>query len=78
MQNRFENPVKVRLGREPQTVASAGDAARLLLDVDWPKRGPGHRDASETCIKVMEGTRSATDARTAFVRAARESGILVE
>lgn len=78
LQDHFENPVKVRLGRQPRVVASAADAAQLLLDVDWPRRGPGHRDASETCIKVMEGTRSAVDARTAFVRAAREAGILVE
>ena len=78
LQNRFENPVTVRLGAEPRTVVSADEAARLLLDVDWPERGPGHRDASETCIKVIEGTRSAADARTAFLRAARESGILVE
>lgn len=78
MQNRFENPVTVRLGRAPRTVASTEDAAQLLQGVDWPERGPDHRDASETCIKVMEGTRSVSDARTAFLRAARESGILVE
>jgi hypothetical protein len=78
LQNPFEDPVNVRFGGEPRTVASAGDAAQLLLDVDWPERGPAHRDASETCIKVMEGTRATADARTAFVRAAHEAGILVE
>lgn len=78
MPHRFDKPVNIAGKEGPQAVDSAAAASDLLMNVDWPKRGPAHRDASETCIKVIEGTRSTVDARTTFERAAREAGILVE
>lgn len=72
----FEQVVRIETPQGVRAIASAEEAADLLLDTEWPIRGPDHRDASETCIKVLEGTRSTGDARNAFVRAAREAGIL--
>jgi hypothetical protein len=44
----------------------------------WPlNRGPRHRDAVETCLKVLEGDRSTAEARRALIEAARESDVLV-
>ena len=60
------------------SVSSAKEAAQLLMDVRWPKPGPRHRDATETCLKVLDGHRSTADAESAFVEAAREAGILVD
>ena len=59
-------------------VKSAKEAAQLLMDVRWPKSGSRHRDATDTCLKVLEGHRSTADAERAFVEAAREAGILVD
>jgi hypothetical protein len=58
-------------------VSSAREAAQLLMDVRWPKRGDRHRDATDACLKVLEGQRSTADAETAFLEAASEAGILV-
>ncbi|MGO4842821.1 DUF982 domain-containing protein, partial [Rhizobiaceae sp. 2RAB30] len=38
--------------------------------------GPRHRDAVDTCLKVLDGHRSTIDARNAFIEAAREAHIL--
>lgn len=80
MSERFDEPVVLNVGSPPvrQVVRTASQASEMLVDVDWPVRGPRHRDATATCIKVIEGTRSAEDARNAFVDAAREAGILGE
>ena len=72
----FDAPVAVAVGAIVRDVGSVGDAYALLNDVGWPERGPRHRDASETCLKVFDGHRSTADARNRFVEAAREAGIL--
>jgi hypothetical protein len=73
---RFAEVVEIELGVSVQTVASARSAAQALLDVRWPRRGPRHRDAVKTCLNILEGHRPMLDAHSAFVEAARESGVL--
>lgn len=75
----FEKPVVVELGRvgKYREIRSAQEAAECLMTV-WPlNRGPRHRDALDTCLKVLEGYRSTADARRALVEAAMESDVLV-
>ena len=76
----FDIPVRVLL--EPdnvRSVTSTLEAAENLTNVRWPgERDAKHRDAVETCLKVLDGHRSTVDARNAFVEAARAAGILVE
>lgn len=60
------------------TVRTAKQAAQLLMDVRWPKRNLRHQEATETCLKVLEGQRSTIDAETAFRDAANDAGILTE
>ena len=57
-------------------VATAREAVDLLSTA-WPaERGPLHRDALETCLKVLDGHRSAVDGAAALAAAAREAGLL--
>lgn len=73
----FDPPVTVEIDAAARTVGSVAEAYALLSDVGWPgERGPRHRDATETCLKVFDGHRSTKDARDRFVEAAREAGIL--
>lgn len=75
----FEKPVMVELGHvgKYRKISSAQEAADCLM-TGWPlNRGPRHRDAVETCLKVLEGYRSTADARRALVEAAKESDVLV-
>jgi hypothetical protein len=76
----FDNPVRVRFRPGGvHEVTSTMEAAELLANIDWPgERGPRHRDATDACLKVLDGHRSTADARNAFVEAAHEAGILVE
>ncbi|MBX3577474.1 MAG: DUF982 domain-containing protein [Rhizobiaceae bacterium] len=77
MSDRFDRPVRIKIGTTERSVETATDAAALLGDVDWPgERGPAHRDAYETCLKVIDGHRSAADARARFAEAARAAGLL--
>ncbi|MGE0502267.1 MAG: DUF982 domain-containing protein [Rhizobiaceae bacterium] len=77
MSEAFDQPVAIRFaGDRSTTVRTPKEAERLLADAGWPVRGPRHRDATETCAKVLGGARSSVDARTAFVAAAREAGVL--
>jgi len=79
MSESFEKPVKIRSQDRVIDVVNAAQASLILADVDWPgERTPVHRDAYETCLKVMDGHRSASDGRKRFVEAAKEAGILVE
>jgi hypothetical protein len=76
---RFQEPVMISLdqGGKPIAVRNARQATDLLL-TQWPaRRGPRHRDAVDTCLKVLDGHRSTVDARNAFIEAAEEAGILV-
>lgn len=73
----FEAPVTVEIEAAARAVGSVGEAYTMLSGTGWPgKRGPRHRDAVETCLKVFDGHRSTVDARDRFVEAAREAGIL--
>jgi len=73
----FSHAVLVTFPTE-QTVDTTERALELLMDASWPNQGPRHRDATETCLKVIDGHRSTIDAETTFVEAAREAGILVD
>lgn len=75
----FEKPVVVELGRvgKYREIRSTQEAAECLASA-WPlNRGPRHRDALDTCLKVLEGYRSTADARRALIEAAKESDVLV-
>lgn len=57
-------------------INNAREAVDCLMTV-WPlNRGARHRDAVETCLKVLDGHRSTEDARRALVEAATESDVL--
>ena len=74
----FDNPVAIRLHARPVLVDDVKEA-RDILTSSWPgERGPRHRDALETCLKVIDGYRSMIDAENRFREAAREAGILDE
>jgi hypothetical protein len=73
----LEPPVDIAGPDGIRSVATVQEAKRLLADTSWPVRGPRHEDAVDSCLKVMDGHRSASDARRAFADAAREAGILV-
>src|SRR5687767_15883499 len=78
-EKRFDEPVTLELGRvgRYRRIYGAREAAECLMTV-WPlNRGPRHRDALDTCLKVLEGYRSTADARRALVEAAMESDVLV-
>jgi hypothetical protein len=75
----FQPPVTLEFGRSNarRRIASAREAAECLMTI-WPlQRGPRHRDAVETCLKVLDGHRSASEARRALIEAANESHIPV-
>lgn len=53
-------------------------SALHLLTERWPEqRGPRHRDAVDTCLKVIDGHRSSQEARRALIEAASEAGFSV-
>ncbi|HEV2901508.1 MAG TPA: DUF982 domain-containing protein [Pseudaminobacter sp.] len=77
---RFQRPVVISLGPadEELAVRNTHQAVDLLL-TQWPAgRGPRHRDAVDTCLKVLDGHRSTVDAYDAFREAAEEAGILAD
>jgi hypothetical protein len=74
----FDHPVMIRLDGRCISIEDV-EGARDLLMSSWPEeRGPRHRDALETCLKVIDGHRSTIDAENRFREAAREAGILGE
>ena len=77
-EKRFEKPVTLELGRigTYRRIYTTREAADCLMTV-WPlNRGQRHRDAVDTCLKVLEGHRSTADARRALIEAAKESDVL--
>ena len=71
----FDHPVAVMVGKRKVVVRQVEQALDLLMN-DWPtRRGPRHRDALETCLKVLDGHRSTVDAEIRFREAAQEAGI---
>jgi hypothetical protein len=76
----FDRPIAVCPGmhRNVLKIASAEQAADLLISADWPgERDEWHRDAVDACLKVIEGYRSTEDAEKAFRQAAAKAGILL-
>lgn len=74
----FDKPVTLELGRvgHYRRIDTTREAAECLMTT-WPlNRGARHRDAVETCLKVLDGHRSTEDARRALVEAAKESNVL--
>ncbi|KKX32950.1 DUF982 domain-containing protein [Rhizobium sp. LC145] len=60
-----------------RTIWSAEEAAHALL-LMWPvDDGDEYWEAQRVCLAVMEGERSAEDARIAFLKAAAEAGVFV-
>ena len=58
----FDHPVAVMVDKHKVIVREVEQARDLLMN-DWPsRRGPRHRDALETCLKVLDGHRSTVDA----------------
>jgi hypothetical protein len=72
----FSTPLTIRRPGCEVAVRSVRQALDLLTDPGWPLRGPRHRDATETCLKVLEGYRSTEDASVAFADAAEEASLL--
>lgn len=73
----FSPPVCVETERPgvSYAVTSVERAAELLLE--WPERGPEWRRAVEACAAAMKGERPASDARSAFIDAARAADRLL-
>ena len=74
----IDKPVTLELGRvgRYRRIDTTREAAECLMTV-WPlNRGARHRDAVETCLKVLDGHRSTEDARRALIEAAKESDVL--
>ncbi|PWJ83650.1 uncharacterized protein DUF982 [Pseudaminobacter salicylatoxidans] len=77
-EKRFTKPVKIRLDKV-HVIGSTREAVDFLMSVHWPgERGARHHEARDTCLKALDGVRSAAEARHAFVEAAREAGVLLE
>ncbi|MBD0416202.1 DUF982 domain-containing protein [Oryzicola mucosus] len=74
----FSQPVVLHIPsiKRDVHIRDASQALNSLTSL-WPsQRGARHRDAVETCLKVLDGHRSAEDARMALIEAAREAGLL--
>lgn len=52
-----------------------GKSRCILMDVRWPKLGPQHRGATETCLNLIDAHRSTDDAGVAFREAAEEANM---
>ncbi len=74
----FPQPVRLRL-QDGETIVKSVAGAQTILTERWPVApGPRHRDAIETCLKVLDGHRSTIDAQNAIIEAAAEAKILIE
>ncbi|MEK1887667.1 MAG: DUF982 domain-containing protein [Phyllobacterium sp.] len=59
------------------TVASVDEAVDFLLQ-NWPSpKSSKFNAARQACLAALEGKKTAGAARSAFIRAARESGLYV-
>jgi hypothetical protein len=74
----FETAVQIDGPDGPVTVTTAKEAFDLLSDPAWPERDLLQQEAVETALKVIDGHRSAVDARDALIRAAESAGNLLE
>lgn len=73
------HPVHLTLDGSNLSVATVREAHDLLT-TRWPEgaRRPRHRDAVDTCLKVLDGHRSAVDAEMALREAVKEAGVPLE
>ena len=67
-------PLAVRVGNRATRLVTVEDAMLALSSVDWPVRGPRHRDALETGLKIMDGHRSVDEA-VGVIRAAEDEAL---
>lgn len=74
----FASPVTIAGPDGTVRVEDAKQAFDLLSAPAWPDRGREHEEAVETALKVIDGHRSAVDARDALVRAAQKADNLIE
>ena len=74
----FDTPVRIDGPDGAVDIGTANEAVEVLSGTDWPVRGIEHAQAMDVALKVIDGHRSAVDARDALVRAAREAGVLLE
>ncbi|MEO4001191.1 DUF982 domain-containing protein [Mesorhizobium sp. CAU 1732] len=74
----FGTPVTVTIGGVPHRIGTVREAVDILSSTQWPgARGPRHRDARDTCLKVLDGHRSTADAEREFAAALDEAGLVV-
>jgi hypothetical protein len=78
MASEFDAAVLVESPEGPVAISNAQEAFLLLSGPHWPRRDLLQKEAIETALKVMDGHRSAVDARDALVRAARSAGNLLQ
>ncbi|MCW5706752.1 DUF982 domain-containing protein [Shinella sp.] len=75
----WDEPVTIEtltLGRY-QSVTSAAEAARILLE-EWPvDEGEAYLAAKTACLAVLAGEAEPVTARDAFLAAADEAGVFV-
>jgi hypothetical protein len=73
----FERPICVSTQHGPVAIASVRDALDFLSGRWTAAQDITHRDAVETCLKVLDGHRSTVDGFNAFRAAAKASGLLL-
>lgn len=76
--NVFEEPVSICVGLSfPTTVETVAEAYAMLAE--WPQnqRGSAHRLAMNACKAALAGAVDAETARGAFLRFAKNSGMLL-
>jgi hypothetical protein len=79
MSTSWTSPVVISIGEPPvETVIVTLQAAAWAMIEDWPlDDGPALDAALVACAGAVEGKRKPEEARTAFVAAATEAGILL-
>lgn len=77
---RWSRPVTYAESRfgDTRTIVSTGEAAKILTS-RWPtQRGLELRRAQKVCTEVLAGKRPPSEARQAFLDAAKEAAIVVK
>ena len=74
----FEHPIPVSTPDGPVEIGSVREALDFLSARWSAAQDAAHRDAVETCLKVLDGHRSTVDGFNAFRAAAKASGLLLD
>jgi hypothetical protein len=75
----WSKPVTFETGNACLTRITNTDEASNFLLHHWPiQDGKLHPEAWKVCLAVLTGERPPDDARTAFIKAAREAAIFVK